>query len=439
MIQKYLVFSLVLGIGMFLGVTASAQDPDHVVSITSATLQPVGASGDVFNFYDNTSAANIAGWSWGNCIGDNTIIDITAVGDGATTLTIADGSPPAFDAPAIIPGEGWTVGVVIDFFGNFPLPPGTGYELYFATYTGLAVGISDVNYCSDLGMPAVELTFVDSMGGSILPTATGGSIEVMAGPPPFKFQAPSQTVFYNPDTDDTASYEVTVAIEEDAGNPGFPNNTAGFSMGLMLDNNTTVDALDPSPLASALGDDPAFFGPALLADGWTVGVVYDFFGMVTLAFGTSIDVITASYTTAGLLGDLDGEIVNLTWVDDLGMPPVENIVVVGADASLVEFFDGVIDLQPLVDVPFIRGDCNDDGIVNIADGIFILNFNFQNGPAGNCAESCDANDDNMMGPDISDATYIFAYRFQNGPPPPAPFPDCGPVPGADCDLFNSCP
>ena len=89
-------------------------------------------------------------------------------------------------------------------------------------------------------------------------------------------------------------------------------------------------------------------------------------------------------------------------------------------------------------VSFIRGDCNDDGLVNLADGIYLINAMFLGGPALHCDAACDANGDGLL--DSSDAIYIWNYRFLDGPPPPAPFPACGAsIEQLTCGLFESCP
>ncbi len=73
--------------------------------------------------------------------------------------------------------------------------------------------------------------------------------------------------------------------------------------------------------------------------------------------------------------------------------------------------------------PMVRGDANDDGKVNIADPIWIINELFRQGPATGCEASADANADDAV--DLGDAMYIINYRFLAGPAPSAPFPDCG--------------
>jgi hypothetical protein len=54
---------------------------------------------------------------------------------------------------------------------------------------------------------------------------------------------------------------------------------------------------------------------------------------------------------------------------------------------------------------FLRGDPNDDGVVDISDPIFLLQYLFQGGPASSCEKSGDSNDDGAL--DISDAILLF--------------------------------
>ena len=89
---------------------------------------------------------------------------------------------------------------------------------------------------------------------------------------------------------------------------------------------------------------------------------------------------------------------------------------------------------------FIRGDSNDDGQVDISDGVHALAFLFRGGPAPACLDAADANDSGDA--DISDAIATFAYLFLGGPPPAPPGPlDCGVDPTEDrlgCDGSTRC-
>lgn len=72
---------------------------------------------------------------------------------------------------------------------------------------------------------------------------------------------------------------------------------------------------------------------------------------------------------------------------------------------------------------FVRGNCNGDGIVNVADAVYLINLLFLSGPEPVCDSACDANDDGTL--TLADAVYIVTYRFLEGPTPSAPFPECG--------------
>lgn len=94
--------------------------------------------------------------------------------------------------------------------------------------------------------------------------------------------------------------------------------------------------------------------------------------------------------------------------------------------------DGVVDGN-VVDIgyhhpsplaPFVRGDCDQDGAVNIADAIRVLEELFiANTPLLGCQDACDANDDGSL--NIADPIRILSFLFSAGPPPAPPHPSCG--------------
>lgn len=97
--------------------------------------------------------------------------------------------------------------------------------------------------------------------------------------------------------------------------------------------------------------------------------------------------------------------------------------------------------------PFIRGDANVDGMVDLGDAIRILDFLFPTMPSTgtmlglSCRDAGDANDDEAV--DLSDAIYVLGYLFSGAPPPPAPFPNCGDDPTSSsaltCINYGACP
>lgn len=62
-----------------------------------------------------------------------------------------------------------------------------------------------------------------------------------------------------------------------------------------------------------------------------------------------------------------------------------------------------------------RGDCNSDGLVDLADVIFILNYLFKSGSEPDPFWAGDANSDSAV--DLADAVYLLNYLFREGPPP----------------------
>ncbi|MCA8962072.1 MAG: hypothetical protein KDC38_16210 [Planctomycetes bacterium] len=99
-----------------------------------------------------------------------------------------------------------------------------------------------------------------------------------------------------------------------------------------------------------------------------------------------------------------------------------------------------VDLPPCGDEPeFVRCDCNRDGSGDIGDAIFTLGLLFMGGTPS-CADACDSNDDGSI--NIADVIYCLSILFTGGPPPPPPYPGCGPDPTPDalrCDSYPLCP
>ncbi len=77
--------------------------------------------------------------------------------------------------------------------------------------------------------------------------------------------------------------------------------------------------------------------------------------------------------------------------------------------------------------------------MDISDPVKQLSVLFEGASAG-CDDAMDANDDGLL--NIVDAIYLLNYVFGQGPPPAAPFPDCteDPTPGnsLDCVFFRPC-
>ncbi|MFL2858045.1 MAG: hypothetical protein ACJ0DK_06575 [Planctomycetota bacterium] len=257
--------------------------------------------------------------------------------------------------------------------------------------------------------------------------------------------AVDQSVEY-PESTGEASVTVSVTLEEDPGNTGFPNETQAFSFGLVHDPAVlTGQGINAASILTALNGNtgPDFFDVNSFADGMTVGCVYTFVGTDVLTFATATDLVTVDYSTvaAGLIGAATPTETQLQFSQTLGTPPVELVVVVGAASQGVQGETGTITLTPVTGTGFVRADINDDAVVNLADAVQLLNALFLGGVT-NCDDAADTNDDELK--NIADAVYLLSYLFTSGPdiPEPGGNGSCGTDPvgdALDCAQYNSCP
>ena len=119
-------------------------------------------------------------------------------------------------------------------------------------------------------------------------------------------------------------------------------------------------------------------------------------------------------------------------LDGSGVPPVKNLVAVDFQSKA----PGTTDCEVCVEGEgqFIRGDCNFSSefveAVNIADAAAMVGFFFLEGANrfdAPCEDACDANDDGRL--DAADVVFILEYMFVPNSPVPA---DPGPLmPGPD--------
>jgi hypothetical protein len=72
---------------------------------------------------------------------------------------------------------------------------------------------------------------------------------------------------------------------------------------------------------------------------------------------------------------------------------------------------------------YIRGDVNGDGVINVADVVYLINYLFIDGPAPQPLAAGDANCNEVV--DIVDVVYLINYLFIDGPPPCEPPRDSG--------------
>ena len=95
--------------------------------------------------------------------------------------------------------------------------------------------------------------------------------------------------------------------------------------------------------------------------------------------------------------------------------------------------------EPRSDRLFLRGDANQDGRINITDGLFVLNYLFLGGPEPSCMEAANFSDGFEL--DIATPVYLFRALFVGDVQLQVPFEECGadPTPtGMGCESYSLC-
>lgn len=127
-----------------------------------------------------------------------------------------------------------------------------------------------------------------------------------------------------------------------------------------------------------------------------------------------------------------GELLPVAFTDWTSSEPIDyaNVVLTADDESqpVANLIDGAVEVA--LPIAFLRGDCNNDSIPDIADAITLLGILFFDAPPATCPHACDHNADTVL--DIADYIYLVQYLFLDGAPPPPPFPTCSPIEGFIC-------
>jgi len=66
----------------------------------------------------------------------------------------------------------------------------------------------------------------------------------------------------------------------------------------------------------------------------------------------------------------------------------------------------------------LRGDANSDGVVDIGDVVYLVNFLYKNGDSPIPLQAADANCDDIV--NVADVVYLVNYLYRGGDPPGCP-------------------
>ena len=495
-------FSLALTMGLVLGLPAISEAQDVYFFTVSDGEGIVGGTAEVEVTLDFADGEGIAGYSMAVChdetvtsLGDDAIVNGTLVDDTGFIFHAASARDEGWTA-----GAGFSIGTSLDPDDGFQMYLVTyngdaagmsalewctiGESPSIEASVVLASDLSEIKVDGDLGVNdgSVNFTVEPFFKYRVVGDGDGDNRDHIGS--------------YNAETgeingvdctfeDEKTEEEITVttilvefSVEEDADlSPTFPTTTEGLSMAVHHDGAIfRVCAAQPAGDMAELnnGNGPDFSGinidpkatadpcpegdDALRTPGWTVGVAFSFGGSASMAFDGELTVMSANYESVDAANFTFAEgaevpvVVDLVFAtigNPLGCPAVENALIAnGGDTSFdltnetLAVKNGTITMLPVPpDLPFTRGDCNDDSILNIADAIFILNARFQPfetpSPLPSCAVACDVNSDGNSF-EATDAIFILNYQFLDGPPPADPFGECEFEEAADCEEQASC-
>ena len=114
-------------------------------------------------------------------------------------------------------------------------------------------------------------------------------------------------------------------------------------------------------------------------------------------------------------------------VDGLGAPPIRTLFVVDNQSIAPEKQNGRVKI--LTDGPFIRGDVNRDGKLDISDPIATGDWLYKGARVVSCTKSADTDDDGDT--DLTDIVYSLLFLFDRGGDIPQPYPTAGIDPTPD--------
>ena len=216
----------------------------------------------------------------------------------------------------------------------------------------------------------------------------------------------------------------------------------GFSLGLAHD--PAIVSVTALNLGSALdstqgGIDPTVVLPNTApagGSGITIGLVLDLSPpFVQLPVGSDHEVLVVDYVIEATAAV--GSSTTLEFVENLGLPAVETILVLDGGEAVPTLANGSV---TVIQNQFLRGDCNQDGNTNLVDVVSCLRKLFGIDPASTCQRADDVNDNGIL--EVADASFLLQFLFNGGAPVPAPASGCGDDPTADgltCDSHAFCP
>ncbi len=436
--QRILAQAVALVVGI-LGLCTSAQGLDEL-AVLSTNANPAATAVEVVIQARHDDA--VQGFSVVLGFPASEIQCTGASVSGTVTETIVGGDPEFFNS--IIDNVAGTVivGAILDLDPISPVEltasPTSAYDLVklmFDVPANALPGVYPLELLSGVGSPPAD-NVLSSGGFSTLPELVDGT---------FTVNNTNEFVVQDVTSGVGAEFDAIVICSHDF-------DLEGLSIAMSYDTAAlTLESIDTAGLAIEiliLANDPAseiaveYFLVDMATPGYaTVAMVFDFVPPFAdahaLPAGDDQSIARFHFDGANLQS-----LANTTTILDL-------TDTAGPGTNVVTYLDGAVGVTPvLVDGTvtfaeadgFKRGDCNADFLINLADPIYFLTWNFNGGIEPPCMDSADLNDDGVA--NIADPIYLLNYLFNNGLDPKPPFPSCGDDPTTTdllgCSTYSGC-
>jgi len=408
-------------------------------------VEQVGTSSRVV-IVGSWTADGVQGWLWnlchnpdevsiGNCAGETQPWSPCDPGACSAVTCPEDMQTPGpqgqeadFNVVSVF-SNGISQSVVLSLDGAWSLPATDGFAMLAVTYDfAPQVSCSKLEFCTTQAQDPTALVLFTG-DRSVIPDTQG--LELCPGACTLTMKLSSK------ETD-----KLSVLLDTCEG-----QDVTGFQFGLAVDSQEVrVESIEPGAAVEAAGG-ADFWGVRVHeGKGATLGAVLALEpagGSWRALPANTADQEIARVTLCTTAGE---STVTVGLTGELGDPVVEVVVDVDGTSYTPELGDPVsvtVQRSCAAQAQFVRGDVNQDGRLNVSDGVAIARFVFNTGRHRDliaaCQDSADANDDGEV--TLVDALYVLRYLFTNGPDIPPPAGSCGPDPTEDslgCSAFR-CP
>ncbi|MEM7167179.1 MAG: dockerin type I repeat-containing protein [Planctomycetota bacterium] len=375
---------------------------------------------------------------------DASVVTLSTIAEGALSAAAHSGAGADFvhSDTSAAGGPGGVLGVLVST--NTPieeLPAGVNQEIGLFTYTivGAPGDTTALTFSGSLGSPAVPLVY-SVAGVSNTPVATAGSIDVLT--PAVENLACTLIDPCTCETSVTWTNPIVYSVVSVFVNGSLATTTTGTSATLTLPSAMISDICvvgtsggEDSAQVCCMVDCPAI-APTLPVTNLMCDV--DESCLATLSWTNA-----GTYTGIDILVDgvLDHSLAGGVAATTLTLPSFAtfNVCVVPIGDCNMAATAACCMLECVEPPMFSRGDANGDGAIDISDAVITLAYLFL-GEINTCIKALDVNDDGMA--NLLDPVFSLDYQFNQGTVPSAPFMVCGVDPTTDtltCDSFPLCP